>query len=198
MAGLVGAASLVGLLYSVIYDWRAGRVFFKPLCSLGFIWLALSLGINTGYSWLILLGLILAAAGDVALMFGSNSAFLVGLLAFLLGHVLYMVAFALVGTPGLWAGVLVLGVSSGWLLWAWPYVREWKIAVPAYVLVISLMLFFALGVERWEVWLGALLFYLSDFFVARERFMVSSRINPMVGLPLYYAGQYLLALSVAS
>lgn len=194
--GLVGAASLLGLLYAVVADWRAGRFFFKTLCSLGFVMLALSSGIGSVYAWLILAGLICAALGDVALLYRSDTAFLIGLSAFLLGHILYTVAFALLGQPILWAGLVVLGASGGLLLGFWPHVWEWKVSVPAYVLVISLMLFFALGVTRWEVWLGALLFYLSDIFVARERFVASNPINPLVGLPLYYLGQYLLALSV--
>ena len=55
---------------------------------------------------------------------------------------------------------------------------------------------------RWWRWLragrgaslrhGALLFYLSDLCVARERFVVKSKWNGIVGLPLYYAGQLML------
>lgn len=192
----LGATSLLGLLYSVVQDWRTGRLFFKPLCSLGFVLLALSLGISSSYGWLILLGLICAAIGDVALMYRRDVAFLIGLSAFLLGHVLYTVAFALVGQPAVRAALPVLGISLVLLRWLWPYVRKWRVSVSAYVLVISLMLLFALGVDRWEVRWGALLFYLSDLFVARERFVVSGKINPLMGLPLYYLGQYLLAWSV--
>ncbi len=43
-----------------------------------------------------------------------------------------------------------------------------------------------------------MLFYLSDLFVARERFVTSAFVNRLVGLPLYYGGQVLLALSVAT
>lgn len=43
---------------------------------------------------------------------------------------------------------------------------------------------------------GALLFYLSDIFVARDRFLKTSFLNRLVGLPIYYAGQFLLAFSV--
>jgi hypothetical protein len=44
---------------------------------------------------------------------------------------------------------------------------------------------------------GAVAFYLSDLFVARDRFVVEGFTNRLVGLPLYYGGQYLLAFSVA-
>ena len=59
------------------------------------------------------------------------------------------------------------------------------------------MLWLALGVGRLEVRLGGLLFWLSDLLVARHRFVRAEPSNRLVGLPLYYAGQYLIALAVA-
>jgi uncharacterized membrane protein YhhN len=43
---------------------------------------------------------------------------------------------------------------------------------------------------------GAVLFYFSDIFVARDRFLKNGFLNRLVGLPMYYAGQFLLAFSV--
>jgi uncharacterized membrane protein YhhN len=43
---------------------------------------------------------------------------------------------------------------------------------------------------------GAMGFYFSDLFVARERFLKKSFVNKMIGLPLYFIGQFLLAFSV--
>ncbi|MCK5862141.1 MAG: lysoplasmalogenase, partial [Candidatus Hydrogenedentes bacterium] len=42
---------------------------------------------------------------------------------------------------------------------------------------------------------GAALFYGSDIFVARDRFVAQGRVNAYIGLPLYYTGQILLALT---
>jgi hypothetical protein len=39
-------------------------------------------------------------------------------------------------------------------------------------------------------------FYLSDLFVARQRFVAPAFANRLYGLPLYYLGQFLLAFSV--
>jgi hypothetical protein len=47
-----------------------------------------------------------------------------------------------------------------------------------------------------EVRLGALLFAASDLAVARDQFVRPGLANRMVGLPLYYAAQVLLALAV--
>ena len=46
------------------------------------------------------------------------------------------------------------------------------------------------------VFSGALFFYISDIFVARNRFLKLEFFNRLIGLPLYYAGQFLLAFSI--
>ena len=40
---------------------------------------------------------------------------------------------------------------------------------------------------------GAFSFYLSDIFVARQRFVQASFWNRLIGLPLYYLGQFQIA-----
>ncbi len=55
--------------------------------------------------------------------------------------------------------------------------------------LIIIALWFCLG--------GDILFYISDLFVARQRFVVDSPVNRVVGLPLYYVAQFLLAFSAA-
>jgi len=74
--------------------------------------------------------------------------------------------------------------------------------VLAYVLVITLMLSGAWAVfqdstfsagGRAFLFAGALCFYLSDILVARDRFIRAEFSNRLLGLPLYYAGQFLLA-----
>jgi uncharacterized membrane protein YhhN len=81
-----------------------------------------------------------------------------------------------------------------------------KIPVLAYIVVISIMVCAACGIAgnpnlpasaRATIFAGAILFYLSDLFVARQRFVVNAHANRVVGLPLYYAAQFLLAFSAA-
>jgi len=43
---------------------------------------------------------------------------------------------------------------------------------------------------------GSLLFYASDLFVAKHRFVEKNIINRYAGLPMYYAAQFILAFSV--
>jgi uncharacterized membrane protein YhhN len=43
---------------------------------------------------------------------------------------------------------------------------------------------------------GALLFYVSDIFFARQRFVVRQYVARLAGLPLYYAAQFMIAFSI--
>jgi uncharacterized membrane protein YhhN len=49
---------------------------------------------------------------------------------------------------------------------------------------------------RMLVFIGAMGFYFSDIFVARQRFLKTEFFNRLVGLPLYYGGQFMLAFSI--
>jgi uncharacterized membrane protein YhhN len=80
-----------------------------------------------------------------------------------------------------------------------------NIPVLLYVIIISIMVSGAWTVlgdpdlnrsGRNMVFVGALSFYFSDVFVARDRFIGHQFLNRLIGLPLYYAGQFLLAFSV--
>ena len=80
-----------------------------------------------------------------------------------------------------------------------------NIPVVLYVIIISIMVSGAWTVlgdpdlnrsGRIVVFIGALSFYFSDVYVARDRFMGQQFLNRLIGLPFYYAGQFLLAFSV--
>jgi uncharacterized membrane protein YhhN len=76
-------------------------------------------------------------------------------------------------------------------------------AVLAYITAISLMAWAALsavlgGPGPAIALIGALLFYISDLAVARDRFITRSFVNRLWGLPAYYTGQVLLALSIGA
>jgi uncharacterized membrane protein YhhN len=49
---------------------------------------------------------------------------------------------------------------------------------------------------RMAAFVGALSFFVSDIFVARQRFLKAEFVNRLIGLPLYYGGQFLLAFSI--
>ncbi len=72
--------------------------------------------------------------------------------------------------------------------------RARRAPVLCYVLAISAMVAFSFGAvdvdaRSFLLPAGALAFYCSDIFVARERFVVRSPWNARLGLPLYYGAQ---------
>jgi uncharacterized membrane protein YhhN len=177
---------------------------FKPLASVMFVAIGAQLyrPPNPPGAW-ILAALLLCLVGDVFLMLPRG--LLPGLAAFLLGHVAYVAAFHTMAPAHQWPPVLavpvmvVSAVATGWL---WPHLGKMRAPVLAYVTVITVMVWAAAsvydaGVTGWITPTGALLFYLSDLSVARDRFVRKAFVNRAWGLPAYYLGQLLLALSVA-
>ncbi len=160
------------------------------------------------YYHFMLAGLLFCLAGDVLLALPQAKMFLRGLIAFLLGHVFYTFAFLDITRfgPWTWMGTLIiLIVSSGIYLWLKPHLATMKIPVLCYCMVISVMLAGAWSIfvdsglarpGRIIVFSGALFFYISDICVARDRFLKNQFFNRLIGLPLYYAGQFLLAFSI--
>jgi uncharacterized membrane protein YhhN len=163
-----------------------------------------------GYFHLMLIGLLFCLGGDVFLALPQEKMFLLGLVSFLLGHVLYVSSFFHVSDlSGLtWIGASVgLLVSGAAFLWLRAHLGSMLIPVIAYVIVITIMVVGAWTVlgdknlsfsGRLLVFIGALSFYVSDLFVARDRFVKEEFANRLLGLPLYYLGQFLLAFSVGT
>ena len=198
---IIGAVA--GLLRATRVGDREAEVVSKSAASLTFVILG-ALAWRSGdpiATWLVV-GLVLCAAGDVLLIWDRS--FDIGLISFLLGHIAYLAAFnsaAPITDWTRWILVPVALASFGALIWLWPHLGRRRISVGAYVLVITIMVWGALavttqGVLGWKIAVGAVLFYLSDLTVARDRFVQSDFLNRGIGLPMYYAAQVLIALSV--
>jgi uncharacterized membrane protein YhhN len=198
-------AVLVGLLV-----WKANAAptlagIIKMAASTGFVAVALSSGAGTTtYGRFVLVALALSWLGDLFLGIGTDRAFLAGLVAFLAAHVAYIAAFAVRGIDPTWfvVAAVVLGAIAV-VVWRWlaPHVADGpRQPVQAYIAVITLMVAAAIGtvavVPDARIVLGSVAFFLSDIAVARNRFVAPGSVNRSVGLPLYYTGQVLLALSV--
>jgi uncharacterized membrane protein YhhN len=200
---------LAGLLYASRRESIFGELLTKPLLSVLFIVTAvIQPHAETLYYPLVLTGLILCLIGDVCLIFFSGrKVFTAGLAAFLAGHVMYVAAFVTFGVTGplVWAATLIcLGLSFYVFLWLRPHLGEMRIPVIAYIVIITAMVICAAALmnnpgldltARTLVFGGALLFYVSDIFVARQRFVTKAFLNRAAGLPLYYAGQFTIAFS---
>jgi uncharacterized membrane protein YhhN len=200
---------LAGLLYFEKTEGLKGLLPTKTALSCLFIVAALiQPHPNPHYYALILLGLMFCLGGDVFLALPQKKMFTMGLFSFLIGHLFYIVAFFYAGQMNLWTWVgsgMVLLISGGVYIWLWPHLEAMKIPVLFYVVIISVMVAGAWtilgdpGLPLYgsiTVFVGAFSFYLSDVFVARDRFIQKDFINRLVGLPMYYGGQFLLAFSV--
>lgn len=174
---------------------------FKVLASTGFIAIALSVdAMSNTYGRLVLLGLAFSWIGDLLLTYSSRPAFLGGLVTFLLGHVAYSFAFGVLGVDARFAtaaAFVLAAVATGVWRWLRPFVGDMAGPVGAYIVVISVMVGMAVGAygagATAVVPIGAALFYCSDIAVARNQFVSPGVTNRVVGLPLYYLAQILLA-----
>ncbi len=201
------AAAVIALLVAEQRGSRLGVWICKPLAATGFVGGALATGAwDSPYGRTVLAALVLSWVGDLLLIpKGSSWAFQAGLASFLLGHVAYVVAFLIRGAAPVPAGlVLVLTlVALGLVLrWLRPHLpAAMRSPVHAYMGVISLMVVCAAGTVAQHgdgrILVGALMFYLSDLAVARERFVASTFGNALWGLPLYFGAQLLLASTVS-
>jgi uncharacterized membrane protein YhhN len=206
---VIAAILMSGLLYFEKKENRKGMIPTKSILSCLFIFTVLvqSHPIPTYYR-LVLAGLIFCLGGDVFLALPQKKMFLAGLVSFLIGHVFYIIAFFSVSVPNVWTGggSLAAVVFSGMVYrWLKPYLGAMNVPVIFYVLVITIMVSGAWTVfgdcrfalpGRLMILLGALGFYFSDIFVARDRFLKKEFLNRLIGLPMYYTGQFLLAFSV--
>lgn len=177
--------------------------FFKMLASTGFIVLCVaSGGIHSVYGCVILGGLVLSWWGDLFLVSRGKIIFMLGLIAFFLAHVCYCTAFVFYGIGKIDLIVaLVVMLIPGVIVMRWlhSHLGDMKIPVYSYIIVISVMTALSISAAYttggFLIPLGAVIFYCSDIFVARDRFVAPGKINAYIGLPLYYAGQILLALT---
>jgi uncharacterized membrane protein YhhN len=206
----IGCLSAGALLSGILAVWfgyrqpRGGFYLFKPLTTILIILIpvlaAEYISLLTG---LILAGLIFSLLGDIFLMLPEDC-FLEGLIAFLIAHLFYIAGFLVdQGTLAFWPLLPILGLSGviGWFL----YNGMGKMRIPSFIYlgVISVMVWLA-----WSRWIsggqpnqllgfcGASLFFFSDFILATNRFKVNFKAARALNLTTYYAGQYLIALSV--
>ncbi len=161
--------------------------------------------LESTYGWLILAGLFFSWWGDLLLIFKQNTIFLLGVLAFFLAHVAYVAAFVVIGVDWMWFGgalVVCLGPLVIILRWLSPTLEDMRYPVYAYIVVITLMVAMSVGAlgAGSSIWMpiGAVMFYISDIFVARDRFASPGYVNRVVGLPLYYGGQVVFAFTVST
>ncbi len=203
--------AIAALLAIASASWaldRPGLNFaFKPLATLSVIaWAALGRSDDGLVKRWIVIGLVFSLAGDVALLWPVQG-FLVGLVAFLLGHASYLVALTrrvkfLASPPafGVWA-IVAASVLAG--LWA-GVPAELRAPVLVYVCALAAMAAQATSVwlarrghvdaARWRsVAIGGALFVLSDAILATDKFVGGIPMPTLWNLSIYWVAQWLIA-----
>ncbi|MGG3306898.1 lysoplasmalogenase [Paenibacillus lautus] len=151
--------------------------------------------------YLLLTGLFFCMIGDGTLIW-----FVVGLTAFLIGHLFYTAGFL-----GQWRYTLLrllsivpVAVYSVWmgneLVTSIKTNGDQALIIPviAYITVISLMLWSAMMTgNRWAM-IGSLLFVISDSILSWNMFVADIRYSDVWIMTTYYAAQFLIARSIAA
>lgn len=185
---------------------------FKPLATLCvLLWAATARPGDPRIRRWIVAGLACSLAGDVALLWPVEG-FLAGLVAFLLGHLAYLVALTrrvrLAARP--LAFVAWAAVAAGVLSFLWHGVPgELRAPVVVYVCALSAMAaqasvagLAARGTPQARRWglvaLGAALFVLSDALLATDKFVGGVPLPTLWNLSTYWLGQWLIAQAAAN
>lgn len=211
MSYIIVSAALplfAGLLYFEKKESVKGLLSVKPLLSALFIITALiQTHQNMTYFYIILSGLLLCLIGDVCLIFFFNKRiFTAGLASFLAGHIMYIIAFFKFGEAGptvYAAGIFCITISSFIFIKLKPLLGSMQKPVIAYITIITAMVISAFsfhenaaaGLTGNIIIAAALIFYVSDIFVARHRFVKKEFLNRAIGLPMYYTAQFMIAIS---
>jgi uncharacterized membrane protein YhhN len=212
---------LLAALAVAVLDWLAVAKSWKPLEYVAkpgvmvalALWLWQAGAFSSHLAWFAL-GLVFSLLGDVFLMLPREQ-FIPGLVSFLLAHLAYLVGFN-ASLPSLNAASLLLallvattsvqiyrGVSAGLVASG---SQGLKGPVLAYSAVISLMLLAALLTLLRSDWntgaavlasAGAFLFFLSDTFLAWNKFVKPLPLARLRVIVSYHLGQLLIVLGAA-
>ena len=199
------------LVISELKKVKKGTYATKPVATLLLILTAiLSFTIpdtTRDYTLLIVIGLIFCFGGDMALMFmESKKAFLIGLVLFLLGHVVYAVTFLIYGgftSQLLLTALMVFVIGVFIYIFLYPGLDKMKVPVALYIFIISAMVAAAVATlfsplvpktAAWLITVGSALFWVSDVVLGTNRFRIQLKYDRL-SLIAYYSGQFLIAVS---
>lgn len=156
------------------------------------------------YKLFILSGLLFSLLGDVYLIFPKQH-FKKGLIAFLVGHICYIIAF-IVSTGihyTVWIYLPIATIGIIYLKNIVPYLGKTTIPIIIYVIIIAIMGWMALerlyslrNIGALIAASGAVLFMISDSILAMNKFRKSFQSAELIILSSYFTAQWFLAFSV--
>lgn len=188
-------------MIAMLIDWWAvssGRLqverLAKPAVMLALIGAALFLDMEPASlrSW-ILLALAAGLVGDVMLL-PAVDRFLTGLSAFLIGHLAYLVAFAVIWNPGWLVSLGIIALVLMLTTFGIPILHSVRssamfIPVLAYVTVSAAVVLLAAETGRWLMLAGAVTFAASDSILGHGRFVANTADHRTLVHITYHLGQ---------
>jgi uncharacterized membrane protein YhhN len=202
---LISIVHLAALLINI----SSIAFFTKPLIVL--VLLAHYFISTTSKSWSMIFGLLFCWAGDTLLLFQPQHElfFIGGLLAFLVGHVFYMITYRqhqttnttkeLLSTQKIRFSLPIILAGTGLIVILFPRLGDLKIPVLVYGVVLILMVMNALfrfgkttDASFWMVFFGALLFQFSDSLLAINKFHSPILLSSFWVMITYISAQYLI------
>lgn len=151
--------------------------------------------------WLILTGLIFCSIGDATLHW-----FIIGLSAFLIGHLFYIAAFFTQCQFSLYQALVILPLGIYGFLMGSRMIQalqdngDTALIMPVlfYITAIIVMAWCAIMTgNRWLI-IGSLLFVVSDSVLAWNMFVAPVKYSHFLIMSTYYSAQFFIAHSVAS
>lgn len=191
---------------SVIYKKSINKLLiFKPLTLILIILIAIIFpAIDIKYKIFIVSGLLFSLLGDTFLIFPDKH-FSKGLIAFLIGHIFYILAFTLSAgfhfTFWIFLPITVIGILYLRMLLK----HTGKMTIPVIIYIIIIMIMGWTAIERYHILptlgtslaaIGAILFMISDATLALNKFRKSFYSAEIIILVTYFTAQWLLAVSV--
>ena len=202
LALIATAVAAVANWYS---RWRLNErleLISKPLTTVGAIAIAATADGPNSATIVAMIALAMCLIGDTALL-PAVDRFVVGLAAFLLGHIGFMVMFALRGFDR-WrlAGVAIAGCALLLGTAAVPIVRGasvkgFGIPVRAYLVVISSMCILGWATGNWLIVVGSTAFIISDSILGWGQFVAERAWMHLAIMVTYHVAIISLALSLA-
>ena len=204
------ALALICTAVAAASDWytriRPNRIvetITKPLTTILVIWVAIAADGPRTATVLAVIGLVFCLAGDIALLDVVDK-FIVGLVAFLIGHVVFIAMFVVLHLPhpawGIVAGVVlaVHAAITGRRIVAGATSKEPALQVPviAYLVVILSMAVVATMTGRWWAIAGSAAFVVSDSVLGWRAFVGEKRWMSVTVMVTYHAALVGLALSL--
>lgn len=175
----------------------------KPLTTILVIWVAIAAHGPHGSTVLAVIGLLCCLAGDIALLDVIDK-FVVGLAAFLVGHIVFVAMFVTLHLRHPWWGLIAAAVVAvhaavvGRRIVAGASSTDATLRIPvsAYLVVITSMTVVAVMTGRWWAVAGAIAFVISDTILGWRAFVRERAWMSLAVMMTYHAALVGLALSL--